>query len=34
MLDDTLKSQLAAYLERITLPIKVVASLGDDSNSV
>jgi alkyl hydroperoxide reductase subunit F len=33
MLDDTLKSQLAAYLERVTLPIEMVASLGDDSNS-
>ena len=34
MLDETLKSQLAAYLERVTLPIEMVASLGDDSNSV
>ncbi len=34
MLDDTLKSQLAAYLERVSLPIAIVASLGDDSNSV
>jgi len=34
MLDDTLKSQLAAYLERVTLPIEMVASLGEDSNSV
>ncbi|MDP3652281.1 MAG: alkyl hydroperoxide reductase subunit F [Rhodoferax sp.] len=34
MLDDTLKTQLAAYLERVTLPIEMVASLGDDSNSV
>ena len=33
MLDDTLKSQLAAYLERVTLPIEIVATLGDDSNS-
>jgi alkyl hydroperoxide reductase subunit F len=33
MLDDTLKSQLAAYLERVTLPIDMVASLGDDDNS-
>jgi alkyl hydroperoxide reductase subunit F len=33
MLDDTLKSQLAAYLERVTLPIEMVASLGDDDNS-
>ena len=34
MLDDTLKSQLGAYLERVTLPIEIVASLSDDSNSV
>ena len=34
MLDDTLKSQLGAYLERVTLPIEIVASLGDDNNSV
>jgi alkyl hydroperoxide reductase subunit F len=34
MLDDTLKAQLAAYLERVKLPIELVASLGDDSNSV
>ena len=34
MLDDTLKTQLAAYLERVTLPIEMVASLGEDSNSV
>jgi NADH-dependent peroxiredoxin subunit F len=34
MLDDTLKSQLGAYLERVTLPIEIVASLGDDENSV
>jgi len=33
MLDDTLKSQLGAYLERVTLPIEIVASLGEDSNS-
>ncbi|MDZ7937571.1 MAG: alkyl hydroperoxide reductase subunit F [Rhodoferax sp.] len=33
MLDDTLKSQLGAYLERVTQPIEIVASLGDDSNS-
>jgi alkyl hydroperoxide reductase subunit F len=33
MLDDTLKSQLASYLERVTLPIEMVASLGDDANS-
>ena len=33
MLDDTLKTQLAAYLERVTLPMELVASLGDDSNS-
>jgi alkyl hydroperoxide reductase subunit F len=34
MLDDNLKAQLAAYLERVMLPIELVASLGDDSNSV
>ena len=34
MLDDTLQSQLAAYLERVTLPMEIVASVGDDSNSV
>jgi alkyl hydroperoxide reductase subunit F len=33
MLDDTLKNQLAAYLERVTQPIELVASLGEDSNS-
>ncbi len=33
MLDDTLQSQLAAYLERVTLPMEIVASMGDDSNS-
>jgi alkyl hydroperoxide reductase subunit F len=34
MLDDTLKSQLAAYLERVTLPIELVASLDDSSTAV
>jgi alkyl hydroperoxide reductase subunit F len=33
MLDETLKNQLAGYLERVTLPIEMVASLGDDDNS-
>ncbi len=33
MLDATLQSQLAAYLERVTLPMEIVASLGDDDNS-
>jgi alkyl hydroperoxide reductase subunit F len=33
MLDDTLKAQLAAYLERVTQPFEMVASLGDDDNS-
>ncbi len=33
MLDDTLQSQLAAYLERVTLPMEIVASVGSDSNS-
>ena len=34
MLDQTLKSQLAAYLERVTLPIELVASLDDSSTAV
>jgi alkyl hydroperoxide reductase subunit F len=33
MLDDTLKSQLAAYLERVTQPFELVATLGDDDTS-
>ena len=33
MLDDTLKTQLATYLERVTQPFELVASLGDDDNS-
>ncbi len=33
MLDDTLKAQLAAYLERVSQPFEIVASLGDDDNS-
>ena len=33
MLDDTLKTQLAAYLERVTQPFELVASLGDDETS-
>ncbi|MBK6927730.1 MAG: alkyl hydroperoxide reductase subunit F [Comamonadaceae bacterium] len=33
MLDDTLKSQLAAYLERVTQPFELVATLGDDETS-
>jgi alkyl hydroperoxide reductase subunit F len=33
MLDETLKTQLAAYLERVTLPIEMVASLGEDATS-
>jgi alkyl hydroperoxide reductase subunit F len=33
MLDDALKTQLAAYLERVLLPIEMVASLSDDENS-
>jgi alkyl hydroperoxide reductase subunit F len=33
MLDDTLKTQLAAYLERVTQPFELVASLGDDDTS-
>jgi alkyl hydroperoxide reductase subunit F len=31
MLDDTLKSQLKAYLERVTQPFEIVASLDDSS---
>ena len=33
MLDDSLKSQLKAYLERVTLPIELVASLDDSPKS-
>jgi alkyl hydroperoxide reductase subunit F len=33
MLDDTLKAQLASYLERVTLPIEMAASLDDSSTS-
>lgn len=33
MLDDALKTQLASYLERVTLPIEMVASLDDSSTS-
>ncbi len=33
MLDDNLKAQLAAYLERVTQPFEMVASLSDDENS-
>jgi alkyl hydroperoxide reductase subunit F len=33
MLDETLKAQLAAYLERVTLPIDMVASLDDSETS-
>ena len=29
MLDTTLKAQLKAYLERITLPVELIASLDD-----
>ena len=29
MLDTTLKTQLKAYLERITLPVELIASLDD-----
>ena len=31
MLDTTLKAQLKAYLERITLPVELVASLDDSA---
>lgn len=33
MLDDTLKAQLAAYLERVTLPFEIEASLSDSESS-
>ncbi|MGE0348599.1 alkyl hydroperoxide reductase subunit F [Hydrogenophaga sp.] len=33
MLDDTLKAQLGAYLERVTQPFELVASLSDSENS-
>jgi alkyl hydroperoxide reductase subunit F len=33
MLDDTLKAQLAAYLERVQQPFEIVASLSDSENS-
>jgi hypothetical protein len=33
MLDDTLKSQLAAYLERVTQPFELVATLDDDDDT-
>jgi len=33
MLDDNLKAQLKAYLERVTQPFEIVASLGDSESS-
>ncbi|MCA1768745.1 MAG: thioredoxin family protein, partial [Halomonas sp.] len=33
MLDDTLKSQLKAYLEKVTQPFEIVASLDDGAKS-
>jgi alkyl hydroperoxide reductase subunit F len=33
MLDDTLKAQLGAYLERVQLPFEINASLSDSENS-
>ncbi len=33
MLDDTLKTQLKAYLERVTLPFEIQASLSDSESS-
>ncbi|HET8870050.1 MAG TPA: thioredoxin family protein, partial [Aquabacterium sp.] len=33
MLDDTLKAQLGAYLERVQQPFEIVASLSDSANS-
>ena len=34
MLDDTIKTQLKAYLERLQRPIELVASLDDGDRSV
>jgi alkyl hydroperoxide reductase subunit F len=33
MLDDNLKAQLSAYLERVTQPFELVASLNDSASS-
>ena len=33
MLDANLKTQLQGYLERLTRPVELVASLGDDAKS-
>ena len=33
MLDNTMKTQLKAYLERLTKPVELVATLGDDAKS-
>lgn len=33
MLDDNLKAQLKAYLERVTLPFEIEASLSDSESS-
>ena len=33
MLDDTIRQQLAAYLERVTQPFEIVATLGGDDKS-
>ena len=33
MLDDDLKAQLSAYLERVQLPFSIVASLDDSAAS-
>jgi len=33
MLNDTLKTQLQAYLQRLTLPIELVASLDDSAGA-
>ena len=33
MLDDTLKAQLSAYMERVQQPFEIVASLSDSENS-
>ena len=33
MLDDDLKAQLGAYLQRVTQPFEIVASLNDSESS-
>ena len=33
MLDETLKTQLKAYLEKVVRPIEIIASLDDSAKS-